>query len=221
VTDSSRHSNGTEPEPQTGPQEEAVEVTRETGPPDAFAAPAEELLPDEEEEMREAPELEVLQGEMALLEQQLEQIRDRYIRAVADLDNSRKRARQAIAEARHQAVANVLFDLLPLLDNFERALETVQPGPGASQEALAIYDGVALIHRQLKGLLEQRGVKPIEAMGETFDPALHEAVAQVPADGDQKEGTVALEMQKGYMHGDRVLRPSRVGVVVRPSATED
>ncbi len=219
--DSSRHSNEAEPEPETGPQEEATEATRDTRGPDAFAAPAEELLPDEEEEMREASELEVLQGEMALLEQQLEQIRDRYIRAVADLDNSRKRARQAIAEARHQAVASVLLDLLPLLDNFERALETVQPGPDASQEAQAIYDGVALIQRQLKDLLQRRGVEPIEAIGETFDPALHEAVAQVPADGDQKEGTVALEVQKGYLHGDRVLRPSRVGVVVRPPATED
>jgi molecular chaperone GrpE len=197
-----------------------VEAPRDSEQADVFALPAEELLPDEEEERPEPSEVEVLQGEMALLEQQLEQMRDRYIRAVADLDNARKRARQAIAEARQQAVGNVLLDLLLLLDNFERAMETVQPGSDASQETLAIYDGVALIYRQLMELLERRGVRPIEAVGATFDPARHEAVAELPADAEHKEGAVALEMQKGYMHGDRVLRPSRVGVAVKASQRE-
>jgi molecular chaperone GrpE len=182
------------------------------------ALPAEPLLPAEEDEEAAAEESEVgvLQEELSLLETQLQSMRDRYIRAVADLDNARKRARQAIAEARAQGTAGVLADLLLLVDNFERALETSRPGKDAPQETRAVYEGVDLIYRQLMQLLQRQGVEPIEALGETFDPGRHEAVAQIPASEGQKEGTVALETQKGYMMGDRVLRPSKVGVVVVP-----
>lgn len=181
------------------------------------AYPAEEIAPAEEgeEEGEEPSEVEVLQREVTLLGQQLQQMRDRYIRSVADLDNARKRARQAIADARHQAVGGVLLDVLTLVDNFERALETSRPGPETPPDTRAVYDGVEMIYRQVLSLLEKRGVTPIEAIGESFDPTKHEAVVQVPADRNHPEGTVALEMQKGYMHGDRVLRPSRVGVAVR------
>jgi len=181
--------------------------------------PAEEPIPEDEESCA-LSELEVLQGETALLEQQLQQMRDRYIRAVADLDNARKRARQAIGEARQQAIAGILQDLLPLLDNFERALESSAPAADASAETRAIYDGIELIYRQLKQVLGRRGVKPIEALGQPFDPHLHEAVVQVPAGSEQPEGMVALEMQRGYSYGDQVLRHSRVGVAVREAGSE-
>jgi molecular chaperone GrpE len=182
--------------------------------------PAEELIPEEEEEGRAPSELEVLQGEMALLEQQLQQMRDRYIRAAADLENARKRARQAIGEARQQAIAGVLQELLPLLDNFERALESSVPAASAPAETQAVYDGIELIYRQLKQVLERRGVKPIEALGQPFDPHLHEAVVQVPAGKEHPEGTVALEMQRGYTYGDQVLRHSQVGVAVREAGRD-
>lgn len=182
-----------------------------------MSAPAEELVPSEDEEATPRSDDEVLQEEMALLEQQLQQMRDRYVRAVADLDNARKRARQAIAEARQQAIDGVLLDLLTLIDNFERALESVSPDKDAPAETQAIYEGINLIYRQFANALERRGVKPIEALGEQFDPTRHEAVAQVPAEDDQEEGTVVLEVQKGYLRGDHVLRPSRVGVAIRES----
>jgi molecular chaperone GrpE len=180
-----------------------------------MSAPAEELVPSDEEEAAPRSDEEVLQEEMALLEQQLQQMRDRYVRAVADLDNTRKRARQAIAEARQQGIDGVLLDLLALVDNFERALESVSPDKDAPTETKAIHDGIDLIYRQFMGSLERRGVKPIEALGEQFDPSLHEAVAKVPAGDDEEEGTVVLEVQKGYVRGDHVLRPSRVGVAAR------
>jgi molecular chaperone GrpE len=209
-------SNGetTEQAPTSGSQ-------RGSSPGDATTSgvPAEELIPEEEEETRAPSELEVLQGETALLEQQLQQMRDRYIRAVADLDNARKRARQAIGEARQQAIAGILQELLPLLDNFERALESSAPGANAPAEMRAVYDGIELIYRQLKQVLERRGVKPIEALGQPFDPHLHEAVVQVPAGKEHPEGTVALEMQRGYTCGDQVLRHSRVGVAVREAGS--
>ncbi len=201
-------------------QEDSEGTAAELDEADASAVPAEELIPEGEEERVEPSEIQVLQDEVALLGEQLQQMRECYIRAVADLDNARKRAKQAISEARHQAVGGVLLDLLTLVDNFERALETANPGADARPETRAIYDGVALIYRQLKGLLERRGVRAMEAVGEPFDPSRHEAAVQVPADEDHAEGTVALEVQKGYMHGDRVLRPSRVGVAVREAADD-
>jgi len=177
--------------------------------------PAEELVgEDEEGEGREASEVEVLQSELGLLETQLRDMRDRYIRSVADLDNARKRARQAIADARRQAASGVLLEMLTLVDDFERALETVQPGENAPAETRAVYEGIELIYRRLMTLLEKRGVRPIEAVGQPFDPNQHEAVAQIPGTDEQKDGTIALEMQKGYMYGDEVLRYSRVGVTV-------
>ncbi len=188
--------------------------------PSSSSAPAEEAITDGEDVAGQPSEVEVLQGEMALLEQQLQQMRDRYVRAVADLDNARKRARQAISDAREQSVTGVLQELLPLLDNFERALESITPTADAPLETRAVYDGVELIYRQLKQVLERRGVKPIDALGQRFDPALHEAVVQVPAGREHPEGAVAMEMQRGYMYGDQVLRHSRVGVAVREAGGE-
>ncbi len=165
----------------------------------------------------EAPqsELDMLKLDVARLEDQLQTMRDRYVRAMADLDNARKRARHEMAEAQVHAVAGVLLDVLTVVDNFERALETMAPGADASPESKAIYDGISLIYRQLVDLLSRRGVKPIEAVGKPFDTHRHEAVVQVPTRESQEDGIVALETQRGYLFGDRVLRPSKVGVAVR------
>ena len=183
--------------------------------------PAEELVSEEEGEAEEESEARVLQEELALLETQLQDMRDRYIRSVADLDNVRKRARRAIGDARKQAVAGLLLEVLTLVDDFERALETQGAGDDGPAEARAVYQGIELIYRQLMGLLERRGVRPIEAVGQPFDPSRHEAVAQIPATDEQKEGTVALEMQKGYLYGDEVLRHSRVGVAVHEQGKDE
>ena len=181
--------------------------------------PAEELVPSEEEEAKES-EVEVLSKELALLEGQLQDMRDRYLRTVADLDNYRKRVRREVKEAQHRAAAGLLLDFLPIVDSLERALGSTSDLDAASEETKAIHQGVAMIHRQLADLLSRRGVRPIEAVGERFDPGKHEAVAQVPAGPGQEEGVVALEVQRGYTFGDQVLRPSKVGVTVHPSKKE-
>ena len=188
------------------------ELEDEGGADASEAALAEEVVAGEEG--GEESEVEVLQKELALLETQLQDMRARYIRAVADLDNARKRAREAIADGRRQAVSGVLLELLTLVDNFERAMEMAKPGSGRSAKARAIYEGVELIYRQLMVVLERRGVRPIEALGQVFDPSRHEAVAQMAATAEQREGTVAVEMQRGYLYGEQVLRHSRVGVAV-------
>jgi molecular chaperone GrpE len=175
--------------------------------------PAEQIVPEGEGE-EQASDAETLQGEIALLEGQLQDMRDRYVRAVADLDNARKRARKEMAEAQVHAVSGVMLGLLTIVDSFERALETAKPGVDATAETKAVYEGMRLIYRQLMDMLTRRGVRPIEALGQPFDPSVHEAVVQVPMSEDQEEGAVALELEKGYYFGERVLRPSKVGVSV-------
>jgi molecular chaperone GrpE len=163
----------------------------------------------------EQSEVEILKKEITLLESQLRTMRDRYVRAMADLDNARKRARHELAEAQVHAQAGVLLDVLNIVDNFERALESMAPGADASPETKAIYEGVSLIYRQLVDTLARRGVKAIEAVGKPFDTHRHEAVVQVPTANSDEDGVVALETQRGYTFGDRVLRPAKVGVAVR------
>ncbi len=173
------------------------------------------------EEHAEPSEAEALRLQQAALEEQLKTLRERYLRALADLDNTRKRARHELAEAQLHAMAGVLLDILPVVDNFERALETITPSAEASPEVRATYDGIMLIYRQLVDTLARRGVKPIEAVGRPFDTHRHEAVVQVPAGDEEADGTVALETQKGYLLGERVLRPSKVGVAVREESREE
>ncbi len=163
----------------------------------------------------EQSEVGILKKEIALLESQLQTMRDRYVRAMADLDNARKRARHELAEAQVHAQAGVLLDVLTIVDNFERALESIAPAAEASPEAKAVYEGVSLIYRQLVDMLARRGVRPIEAVGKPFDTHRHEAVVQVPTANSDEDGLVALETQRGYTFGDRVLRPAKVGVAVR------
>jgi molecular chaperone GrpE len=172
-------------------------------------------------EAAEEPEIEVLQKQLALLGDQVKTMRERYVRAMADLDNTRKRARYEMAEAQVHAASGVLLDVLAVVDNLERALETIAPGPDSPPETKAMYEGVSLIYRQFLDLLARHGVTPIEAVGRPFDTYLHEAVVQVPVTDDEADGTVTLETQKGYLFGDRVLRPSRVGVAVREGPKEE
>jgi molecular chaperone GrpE len=150
-------------------------------------------------------------GEDASRESQLEQERDNYkdllLRRTAEFENFRKRIereRQAQAEA---AAADLVKDLLPLVDDFDRALQAEAGSEGAE----AYRRGVELIRDQLSEALRKRGVKAIEALGADFDPHYHQAVSYEPAEG-RREGEVIEEYRRGYTLGDRLLRPSMVKV---------
>lgn len=143
----------------------------------------------------------------AQLKQERDDYYDRLLRKTAEFDNYRKRTdreRQQLAEA---AAADLLEELLPLVDDMERALKA-DPGSEATN---AIRKGVELIHKQLLETLRKRGVKPIEALGADFDPHFHMAVAHDPAEG-RREGEVIEEFRRGYLLGDRLLRPAMVKV---------
>ncbi|HZG35298.1 MAG TPA: nucleotide exchange factor GrpE [Gaiellaceae bacterium] len=128
---------------------------------------------------------------------------DAYLRLAADFDNYRKRMAREQAEASRRANERLLNELLPVLDDLERALEAA----GRHEEA-TLEEGVKLVHRSFVALLERHGLSEIETEGR-FDPHVHEALLTQPGE-DAEEGSVLQVLQKGYRLGDRVLRPARV-----------
>ena len=132
---------------------------------------------------------------------------ERYKRLQADFENHRRRTRQEKEDLSMIVAQNVLLDLLPVVDNFERAL-----GSAASQDAAKLLLGVQMIHRQFLQVLDKCGLKTVEAVGQMFDPQKHDAVMTVE-DATQADGTVVEELQKGYAVRGKVIRPSMVKVV--------
>ncbi|AIF52253.1 nucleotide exchange factor GrpE [Pelosinus sp. UFO1] len=148
-----------------------------------------------------------LEAELLGKDRLLEEANDRYKRLQADFDNFRRRTRQEKEELSNIVAQNVILELLPVLDNFERALGSV-----ATQDADKMLSGVEMIYRQLAQVLEKSGLTTVEAVGKGFDPQQHEAVMRVE-DAEQPDGTIVEELQKGYAVRGKVIRPSMVKVV--------
>jgi molecular chaperone GrpE len=145
------------------------------------------------------------------LKAELDHVRDIYLRKLAEFDNFRKRVEREREEIRLAGVEEMVRELLPVLDNFERALQHAEDDSGA------FHEGVEMIAKQLWDTLERRGVQEVNPVGKPFDPELHEAVQRVE-DGQHPPGTVAWVMLKGYTMGDRLVRPAMVGVAVEPNS---
>ena len=143
---------------------------------------------------------------VARLQQERDEYYDRLLRMTAEFDNYRKRVERERRETAERAQASVVEELLPIVDDFERALDT-EAGPAAE----AYRKGVEIIYRQLIDLLTRRGVTPIEALGADFDPHVHQAVVTEEVPG-AREGEVVGELRRGYTLGDRLLRPAMVKV---------
>jgi molecular chaperone GrpE len=139
-------------------------------------------------------------------QQECETLRDRLLRTAAEFDNFRKRVDRERRELTEFAASDMLSEILPIVDNFERALQAAAP-----PEAESFRAGIEMIHRQMLDLLRKRGVKPIEALGADFDPNFHQAVIHEASD-EHRDGEVIAELQRGYMLGDRLLRPAMVKV---------
>lgn len=131
---------------------------------------------------------------------------DRLLRKTAEFDNYRKRVERERREMAQYAAGDLLEALLPIVDDLDRALEA-EAGP----DAATYRKGVELIARQLHDLLARRGVTPIDAVGQMFDPRFHQAITYESSPG-RSEGEVIEEVRRGYMHGDRLLRPAMVKV---------
>ncbi len=149
------------------------------------------------------------QREIELLRKQSDENHQRYLRAQADFENFRRRARSEKEDFLKYASLKIVEPLLSIMDNFERALISSKE----SKDFDALMKGLDMTYRQLSQIMEQEGVKPIEAVGKPFNPEFHEAVMQVESD-DYEEGLIVEEIVKGYMMKDKVIRPSMVRVSV-------
>jgi molecular chaperone GrpE len=141
------------------------------------------------------------------LELKLEEMSQKNLRLQADYDNFRRRTREEQAASLKYKSQSLLEQLLPALDNFERALKT----EAVNEQAKTLIQGMEMVYRQLSDALKQEGLTEIPAVGEKFDPNLHQAVMQVE-DSEYESNTVIEELQKGYMLKDRVIRPAMVKV---------
>jgi molecular chaperone GrpE len=159
------------------------------------------------ERLRAELELSQLHGREAF--EKLKEEHERFLRAAADLENYRKRAQREKEEVQRFGAERLLKDLLPVVDNLDRALAAAAP-----DDPLA--GGVKLVLKVLEEALARHGVKSFHALGETFDPRNHEAILTVPA-GDHLPGTVVLEHGRGFTLNDRLVRPALVGVAAAPA----
>ena len=155
-----------------------------------------------------------LETQMENLRKEKDEIYDRLLRKHADFENFRKRIEKDKREFQQYALSDIVGDLIFILDNFERALSHADESSNPEYRK-----GVELIYRQLKDLLEKRGLKIIESKGQKFDPNFHEAVAREPRN-DVEEGTILEELQRGYFFQNRLLRPAMVKVSYSPDETE-
>src|SRR3954467_1632999 len=135
--------------------------------------------------------------------------RDQYVRAMAELDNVRKRARRDVSQAEARGIPKLARELLPALDNFARALDAAESQPENRDHHLT--DGIRLVQNELLSALARLGTDPASPKGEPFDPHCHEAIAQQPVDG-AKSGTIVEVYSQGYRYRDDVLRPAKVVV---------
>lgn len=173
----------------------------------------EEVVEEVQTEAAEATEAEAseevnpLQQENNQLKQQLEEEENRYLRLQADFDNFRRRSRLDAEAAQKYRAQSLVADILPALDNFERALQVNT----ADEQTKSVLQGVEMVYRQLVEALQKEGVEAIESVGKTFDPYEHQAVMQVE-DGEYEPNTVVEELQKGYKLKDKIIRPAMVKV---------
>ena len=149
--------------------------------------------------------------ELASLQKERDDLKDQLLRARAEFANYQKRARQQADADRVYAIGDLARDLLEAIDNLERATGALR-----SSANEGITAGLEMVQKQMLATLAKYGVEPIDALGQPFDPNLHDALTQQPST-KHPEGTVVAEMGKGYRIHDRVLRPSKVAVSVKPA----
>jgi molecular chaperone GrpE len=151
--------------------------------------------------------------ERIVLEAQVAELKDKYLRAHAEMENTRRRAEKDVADARNYSIAGFARDMLGVADNFERALSAIDPAmrEAADNTVKTLLEGIELTGRELAKALEKHGVRKLEPLGQKFDPNFHQAMFEIPDDA-VPAGTVKQVIQPGYAIGERVLRPAMVGV---------
>ena len=162
---------------------------------------------DSQEEMSNEEEMNLMQKELNEAETQTQVAIDKMMRLAAEFDNYKKRNAKEYENIRKYAAENIIKELIPIVDNFERAIESATE----SKDFNSFIEGVKLILNQMLNLLDKEGVTRIKAVGEVFDPNIHEAVMHIASD-EYPENVIIQELQKGYILRDRVVRPAMVSV---------
>jgi molecular chaperone GrpE len=203
--------------PATAIEEALRSVERVTAGDGVTTPPAPEGVPLEVEAPAEgapealAAEVERLRAELDRAAAKAREEHDRLLRSAADLENYRKRAAREREEIQRFGLERLVKDLLPVVDDLDRALAATPPGD-------PLAEGVRLVRASFERALGRHGVVGFSALGEPFDPALHEALVQIPS-ADAAPGTVVLEHARGFKLNDRLVRPAMVGVAIAPPAS--
>ena len=177
-------------------------------------------LPEEEQQVNNASQSETTAVEeqglpehgepgnesAAKLEEELTEMKDKYLRLYSEFDNYKRRTSKERLDLLKTANQEMVVALLPVIDDFERARQSMQN----AQDVTAVKEGVELIYNKLYSILQQKGLKPMEAVGVAFDADIHEAITQVPAPDENQKGKVIDEVEKGYYLHDKVIRFAKV-----------
>lgn len=223
IENKEQSSNTTNPEPDTTTNDESAEAKSE-----AKEAITEEVVTEQKKDDSKSATPSISEEEIAQLLIDLSDAQERSVklseekkliyeqlmRRQAEFENFRKRVDRERSDVHLQARSNVVVEMLPVLDNLERALEFAPKGEAGEAVCENILTGVKLIHRQFLDVLIGLGLSPVKALGEPFDPHMHEAVT-TEANNDLPENTIVAELQKGYKLGEKLLRPAMVKVAVR------
>jgi len=163
--------------------------------------------------------LKELMGQSTLYRQMADENFDKYLRAMADLDNFRKRTAKEYLEKEGEANRNLVAKILPVLDNLDRALTSSKSLCDRDESFRSFYLGVQMIDQQIHKILEAEGLSILKSEGQPFDPTRHEAVLSVES-REHQPGTVLNEVEKGFLFREKILRPARVTVSKLPSEPE-
>lgn len=173
----------------------------------------EQAVQPDQEEIQDQPETAEQKAEspkednpQEQLELKIEELNDKYLRLYSEFDNYRRRTSKERIDLGKTASAEIITDLLPVLDDFERAIISA----AETQDCEAVKEGVNLIYKKFKGILEKKGVKAIDAIGQEFNTDFHEAITYIPAPGEDLKNKIVDEVEKGYLLGDKVIRYSKV-----------
>ena len=161
---------------------------------------------NDQEQIEQTAEAENAPSAVDMLKQELALANDKYLRLYAEFDNFRRRTIKEREEARKMEGKDLIVSLLPVLDDFERALRSMEN----ATDVAPVKEGVELIQNKLRNTLTQKGLKVMESVGNPFDPELHEAITNIPAPTEEWKSKVIDEMEKGYFLNDKVVRFAKV-----------
>lgn len=198
-------------ENETEETESSVVAGQETSD-DADSQTESQADEEDQAEVEDQAEEEPEKDELEEAREELQSYQDRLMRLAAEFDNYKKRTSREISVLVKNASESLVSNLLPTLDNIERALQA----PQTTDETKSFAEGIGIIHQQLRDTLKKEGLEVVDAVGQPFDPTIHEAVMAIERD-DKPAETILEEVEKGYMLNERILRPAKV-IVSRPPA---